>query len=174
MRADLKAAIDGSASSVAIGARARMSSQSDQPMENAATIPIDLRSMTSIAAEMKPTASKVTPIGTEALDALPAGVPSRWTGYAIATALIAAVGFGGFQLYKAYKHASIANANETPTASNTAAIDTPLPTTTHPIITPDNPQPTTTSSSTTLPVIATIPSGHVAPITASATRPARA
>jgi serine/threonine-protein kinase len=170
MRADLKAAIDASGSSVAIGARARMSSHSDQPMENAATIPIDLRAMAAV--DMKPTASKVTPIGTEALDSLPDGVPSRWTGYAIAAALILAVGFGGFQLFKAYKRASLANVAPTATATTTATSPAPLPTETHPIIVPDNPQPTTTTPSSTLPVIASLPTGHVAPITASATRPA--
>jgi serine/threonine-protein kinase len=106
MRADLKAAIDANASSVAIGARAALESRGsdERPMENAATIPIDLRSMA--AAEMNPTSSKVTPIGTEALDALPAGVPRRWTGYAIAIALVCAVGFGTFEVVRFYKKQS--------------------------------------------------------------------
>ena len=174
MRADLKAAIDGSLSSVAIGARARMMSESDaRPMENAATIPIDLRSM---PAEMQPTSSKVTPIGTEALDALPDGVPRRWTGYVIAFAMVGAVAFGGLQLYKYYKRASLAAANNPPVATTpaTTTIAPPAPTRT---ITPDNPQPnptttTTTTTSNVTQVVLPIPSGHVAPITSTMTRPA--
>ncbi len=108
MRTDLKAAIDPSASSVAIGARARLTSSPDdhRPMENAATIPIDLRSMTASAqvAPMQPTSSKVTPLATAALESeRPAGVPRRWSGYVLAALLVGAVGFGGFALVRYYK-----------------------------------------------------------------------
>jgi serine/threonine-protein kinase len=169
MRADLKAAIDGSIASIALTARARLNSDPG-PMENAATIPIDLRSMTANA-DMQPTSSKVTPIGTEALDELPEGVPRRWTGYVIALAMVAAVGFGSFQLYRYYKRASLAAANnDQPVATTpTTTIAPPAPTRT---ITPDNPVPTTTATgSNVTPVVLAIPSGHVAPITSSVTRP---
>ncbi len=106
MRTDLKAALDGAVTSVAMSARARLDSAPDnKPMENAATIPIDLRAMTAAAREapLPPTSSKVTPIGTEALDDHPAGVPRRWTGYAIALALVAGVGVGTYEVVHFYK-----------------------------------------------------------------------
>jgi serine/threonine-protein kinase len=174
MRADLKMAIDGSIASVAIGARARLTSQppSNHPMENAATIPIDLRTMTA-AADMQPTSSKVTPIGTEALDALPAGVPRRWSGYVIAFAMVAGVGLGGVQLYRYYKHAALAGPTETPTVATTTAAPTiapPAPTRT---IASEYPSaPTTATSASATPVVFGAPSGHVAPITATVVRPA--
>jgi serine/threonine-protein kinase len=175
MRADLKAAIDGSLASIAIGARARMASASDsmRPMENAATIPIDLRSMTA-AADMQPTSSKVTPIGTEALDELPDGVPRRWSGYVMALAIVGVVAFGAWELVRYYKRAAaLAAANNGQPVATTPAttIAPPMPTRT---ITPDpppNPSATTTASNVT-PVVLAIPSGHVAPITSTVTRPA--
>jgi len=97
MRTDLKSAIDPSASSVALVSRGPSPSSPDdqRPIESAATIPIDLRAVTSAAREapMAPTSSKVTPMGTEALEDAPAGVPRprRTAGYFVAALLLAGV-----------------------------------------------------------------------------------
>ncbi|HEY1957648.1 MAG TPA: protein kinase [Polyangiaceae bacterium] len=138
MRADLKAAIDPSLASVAIGVRPRSTSAPDtQPMENAATIPIDLRAVTATAREpMMPTSSKVTPIGTEALDDPPSG---RRAGYLLAALFIGGVGFGGWELWR---HANEQTALPTATTTQTHATSPPPtlePTAEHekPIVTSD-------------------------------------
>ncbi len=136
MRADLKAAIDPNASSVALTGRGTAPSHpDDRPMENAATIPIDLRAMAAAAREapLSPTSSKVTPAGTEALDEHPAGVPRRWTGYVIAFAIASAVAFGAFEVTKAYRAQTRAQnqASTKPSATSTTvtlATRAPLPT----------------------------------------------
>jgi len=125
MRSDLKTAIDPSAASLALGPRSQMpSSPDDRPIESAATIPIDLRAVTSAAREapMAPTSSKVTPMGTEALEDHPAGVPRprRTAGYFIAAMLL--VGVGATAYYELHAGAK-------PVASDDHA--KPVATTTH-------------------------------------------
>jgi serine/threonine protein kinase len=111
MRADLKAAVDGVVTSVAMSARARLESGSDdKPIESAPTIPIDLRAMSAPMPERA--ASLVTPLGTEALDERPAGVPHRWTGYALALVLVGAVGLGAYEVARYYRQQSQGGAQQ--------------------------------------------------------------
>ena len=151
MRADLKLAIGAGGTSLPISARARLDSVDDQrPMENAATIPIDLRAMTAAAREapLAPTSSKVTPIGTEALDEHPAGVPRRWTGYAIALSLVIAVGFGTYEVVHYYKQAQTAQ-TDTPKPTSTALQATHLASPEPPPKLTSDPAPTVLSVATT-------------------------
>jgi serine/threonine-protein kinase len=169
MRADLKLAIDPTGSSVALSARARLDSSPDhRPMENAATIPIDLRAMTAAAREapLSPTSSKVTPLGTEAIDEHPAGVPRRWTGYAIALTLVFGVGLGTYEVVRYYKQ-------QTQVAQPDAPKPTVTPTTqaTH-LATPPPPRVTSDPIPTTLAAIpvmpSTLPSSHASPVASHA------
>ncbi len=143
MRTDLKNALDGAVTSIAMSARARLESgDHNRPMENAATIPIDLRAMEALA----PTSSKVTPIGTEAPDDHPAGVPRRWTGYALAALLFTAVGVGTYEVVKVYKRSQVAAATAQPTTTTTTTslatrsypVPTDTPTTTSTVVSPTN------------------------------------
>ncbi len=166
MRADLKTAM-GEGPSIAIGAHARGSIPDDRPMENAATIPIDLRAMAAAAREapMQPSSSKVTPLGTEAFDELPAGVPRRWTGYAIALLLVAAVGGSGYGVYRHYKQPQLAH-DDVPPPQPTQTHAVAPPPATHEIV--HDPPETTGPSHVVGPIASTSPSGHVAPVKSGA------
>ena len=164
MRADLKAAIDPSASSVALGMRGSSpSSPDDRPMESAATIPIDLRAVTAAAREapMAPTSSKVTPMGTEALDESPAGVPRprRTAGYFVAAMLLAAVGGTAYYELRQKPPASspVAHDGKTPPTAPTHLALTP-PTDT---LGPKNVEPQPSHTPTT--VVSSVSSAHAVP-----------
>jgi serine/threonine protein kinase len=177
MRTDLKSAIDPSAASLAIGSRGQLPSVPDErPMENAATIPIDLRAVTVAAREapMQPTSSKVTPMGTEALEDHPAGVPRprRTAGYFIAAMLI--LGVGGAAAYELSLRPKTSgpvarDEKPKPALTHVATLPPKLPETgetAEPTIRPD---PTAHHSAT--PVPSGVPSAHVAPHpTATATQ----
>lgn len=165
LRADLKGALDGSVVTRSIPSMHRMPSGTTEvhgrpAMESAATIPIDLRDSGKQLPMMSPTSSKVTPMGTEALeDERPAGVPRRWTGYVLALALVGGIGVGGWLIVKranARSDTPVA-VTDTPHAKATATA-APQPTLTE---TAPTPAPTTSSAPTV-----------VASASASASRPA--
>ncbi len=167
MRADLKMAIGAGGTSMPMSARARLDSvPDDRPMENAATIPIDLRAMTAAAREspLAPTSSKVTPIGTEALDEHPAGVPRRWTGYAIALSVVIGVGLGAYEVVRYYKQASRVAQTDVPKPTSTTTRATHLASPVPPTLTSDPTVPTALSTTVLSPsghASAPIPSSHL-------------
>ncbi|HSQ64075.1 MAG TPA: protein kinase [Polyangiaceae bacterium] len=170
LRADLKAALDGSVATRSIPSAHRMSSGTTEAegrpaMESAATIPIDMRDAgaTTRAATSSPSLSKGTPMATEALDdERPAGVPRRWTGYVLAAVMIGGIGMGGYWVAKK------ANArSDTSVTVPTAPTDTPHPTTTATVA----PQPTviappapTMSSTPTVVASTSASASHPAPL----------
>jgi len=175
MRTDLKNALDPNAATGALALRASSnSSPDDRPMESAATIPIDLRSMTAAAqqAPISPTSSKVTPIGTEALEERPAGVPRRWTGYVIALFVVGGLGLAGFEVAKMYKVQSQADSSSAKSATSSTSVvvatraplpTLPLPSTIGPDDTSSQPMHAMPSASL-MTVASAVPSGHVAPV----------
>jgi serine/threonine protein kinase len=191
MRSDLKAAIDPSAASLPLGARAAMASSPDvgRPMESAATVPIDLRAVTAIArdAPMMPTSSKVTPMGTEALDDHPAGVPRprRTAGYFIAVLLLGVVGAAAYyKVHEGHPRPATVAHDEKPKAPPATTHLASMPTATavpHEHIAPDPSAHATTSATPTSvasahlpthtvvsPPPTTVASAHAAPVTSAA------
>ncbi len=194
LRGDLKSAVDGGIATQSLpvarssgtnevgarassdpGARASSDPGGRPSMENAATIPLDLRDVAATkAVPMVPTSSKVTPMGTEALENedRPAGVPRRWTGYVLAGLLVSGIGIGGYFLVKQAKTQDVTN-DPHPVASTPLPTPPPPPPTSPLPVTTTAPEPTVTSSS----LASAVPSAsHSAPLvvlTSSAHPPPR-